>query len=226
MDWRRTRATCGSQSTARGSQFNHQSISLIADLRSLQGRFHWGPVGPRPPVKFLPLPLCPSQKKFKIRPSLILPKFSESLLCISCHFNAFMYCDILMIYITYSPGAVAPLSSHWMLRMRPSRQRTLIHEKPHPSFTNLLKMSFKHIYWRRLYDIFRQTVPSVNDPDREEIFPDIFVTQGLRIFSEYPLVRLSVSTYQAERNDPAECDYFCRRVGVLCLSMRHLRCQG
>jgi len=28
-----------------------------------------------------------------------LPKFSESLLCISCHFNAFMFCDILMIYI-------------------------------------------------------------------------------------------------------------------------------
>ena len=40
-------------------------------------------------------PLCPPPKKFKIRQSL------AKIFSISCHFNAFMFCDILMIYITY-----------------------------------------------------------------------------------------------------------------------------
>jgi len=47
---------------------------------------------------FAPPLLCPLKKKFKIRPSLGIR--TESLLYVSCHFNAFMFCDILMIYIT------------------------------------------------------------------------------------------------------------------------------
>ena len=61
-----------------------------------QGRFQGDPGAAAPPVKFLP-PLWP-QKKFKIRPPLAK---TESLLCISCHFNVFTLCDILTIYITY-----------------------------------------------------------------------------------------------------------------------------
>jgi len=40
-----------------------------------------------------PPPVAP--KKFKIRPS------HAKIVCISCHFNAFTFFDILMIYITY-----------------------------------------------------------------------------------------------------------------------------
>ena len=54
--------------------------------------------GPRPPVKFLP-PVAP--KKFKVRPSLAKIFRKLGLLCISCHFNAFTFCDILMTYVTY-----------------------------------------------------------------------------------------------------------------------------
>ena len=47
-------------------------------------------------------PVAPKKFKFATCQNfLMLGIRTESLLCISCHFNAFMFCDILMIYITY-----------------------------------------------------------------------------------------------------------------------------
>ena len=70
--------------------------------------------GDRSPQWNFCLPLCPPPQKKRVQDKARqLAKFfakviklrmgsirTKSLLCISCHFNAFMFCDILMIYIT------------------------------------------------------------------------------------------------------------------------------
>jgi len=71
-----------------------------------QGRFQGGQGGRGPSEISAPPPVAHQEVQDKAATCqnfhIVLGSIrTESLLCISCHFNAFMFCDILMIYITY-----------------------------------------------------------------------------------------------------------------------------